>query len=174
MFKEDKSQTLDLHHAVCWGLSFRRLLPGATDGPTARWAELAGGGSHGLVSAEIGGAPGRLDWMRLVDLRGGFMVSFRPFVRFGYLSCLSTLVERSNDWGWVWLILSRWQTIVTARPSSAHVLAGPEEREGLPALRVDCEEGHAEIIGVEDIDGLASLWPNQGAGKTKGNHNNMA
>lgn len=43
------------------------------------------------------------------------------------------------------------------------LLEGPEEREGLPSLRVDCAGGgHVEVTGVKEIDGLASLWPNQG------------
>jgi len=40
---------------------------------------------------------------------------------------------------------------------------GPEEREGLPALHVECEGGgYVEVSGVKEIDGLASVWPNQG------------
>eukprot|EP00434_Breviolum_minutum_P036617 symbB.v1.2.032449.t1/scaffold3897.1/size48720/5 len=39
----------------------------------------------------------------------------------------------------------------------------PEEREGLPALHVECEGGgYVEVSGVKEIDGLASVWPNQG------------
>eukprot|EP00438_Fugacium_kawagutii_P012521 Skav208181 [mRNA] locus=scaffold2530:197906:199225:+ [translate_table: standard] len=37
---------------------------------------------------------------------------------------------------------------------------GPEEREGLPALRVLCKDGgRVEVATVNEIDGLASVWP---------------
>ncbi|CAJ1339128.1 unnamed protein product [Effrenium voratum] len=46
---------------------------------------------------------------------------------------------------------------------SAFVLIGPQALEGLPELRVSMpNSGRVEVIGVKEIDGLASMWPNQG------------
>ncbi|CAK9030393.1 unnamed protein product [Durusdinium trenchii] len=50
-----------------------------------------------------------------------------------------------------------------SRQTLKRLLDGAAAREGLPPLRVDFEDaGHVEVSGVQEIDGLASLWPNQG------------
>eukprot|EP00439_Symbiodinium_sp_Y106_P022077 s6758_g2.t1 len=59
-----------------------------------------------------------------------------------------------------------WEEIdltVWARRRLEILLGGPEELEGLPEMRVRCGDvGGLEVVGVKEVEGLASVWPNPG------------